>query len=183
MTIKALKYPIGIYQPNKNPDNATLDYWISQIDAFPSLLVKETQNLDIEALNWRYRPGGWTIKQVVHHCADSHLNSILRFKLALTEDSPTIKPYNEASWAKLEDGQYNDLSVSLKFIEALHAKWVKLLRTLSKEDLQRIFVHPEHGETFNLAETIGSYAWHGNHHLAHIKNAKKYQGKLPEITS
>ncbi|MEM1002568.1 MAG: YfiT family bacillithiol transferase [Bacteroidota bacterium] len=180
MSIEELKYPIGEYHPDKNPDQQTLELWISEIESFPSRLNQEVENLGLEALNWRYRPEGWTIKQVVHHCADSHLNSIMRFKLALTEDAPIIRPYDEASWAELEDGQYDDLTVSLKFIKALHAKWVKLLKTLNKEDLNRVFLHPEHGAIFNLAETIGNYAWHGNHHLAHIRNALKYQGKFPK---
>ena len=183
MTLHDLKFPVGLYQANKTPNKKTLNHWISEIELFPEHLIHLVKDLNMEALQWTYRPEGWTIKQVVHHCADSHLNSISRFKLALTEDLPVIKPYNEALWAELDDGQFNDLSVSLQFIEALHAKWVKLLCTLSEQDLQRAFVHPEHGLTFNLAETIGNYAWHGKHHLAHIKNALKYKGNFPQLVN
>ena len=176
-----LKYPIGHYEPVKNPAASTLESWILDIENFPEKLSELVVGLTSTQLNWQYRPKGWTIKQVVHHCADSHLNSILRFKLALTEDKPTIRPYFEDRWAQLEDGQHEDISISLQFITSLHAKWVALLNTLSKEDLQREYVHPEHGKIFNLAETIGSYAWHGNHHLAHIKNALKYKGDFTAI--
>ena len=181
MSLEQLKYPIGIYNPIKEPSETQLNHWIEEIESFPERILNLTRQLTTEQLQWRYRPEGWSIKQVVHHCADSHLNSIMRFKLALTEDKPTIRPYYEDRWAELVDGNYDDLSTTLFFIEALHAKWVKLLRSLNTEDLGRVYVHPEHKAEFNLAETVGNYAWHGNHHMAHIENALKFKGNFPEI--
>lgn len=182
MDLESLKYPIGHYAPQKSPNKAELEQWVSDIEMFPQRIIDLTKELSIDELQWRYRPEGWSIKQVVHHCADSHLNSIMRFKLALTEDKPRIRPYFEDRWAKLEDGNYDDLSTTLFFIEALHAKWVKLLKTLQPDDLSREYIHPEHNAVFNLAETIGNYAWHGNHHLAHISNALKFRGNFEFLT-
>ena len=145
--------------------------WIQTISNFPKLLNELTQNLSTEQKNQTYREGGWTIKQVVHHCADSHMNSLVRFKLALTEDSPTIRPYFEDRWAELIDGKEDDLSDSLLLLTALHAKWTRLLNDLSEEDLNRNYIHPEHGKSISLLEAIGLYAWHCEHHLAHVKLA------------
>ncbi|MEQ9187824.1 MAG: putative metal-dependent hydrolase [Cryomorphaceae bacterium] len=172
-----LKYPIGKYKAVKQPDPSLLDTWINDIESFPSELEALVSNASAEALNWKYRPDGWKVKQVVHHCADSHLNSISRFKLAMTEDVPTIRPYYEARWAELLDSHDDDLSASLAFLKALHHKWVGLLRGLTKEQLQLEYFHPEHGKRFNLAETVGSYAWHCRHHLAHVKNGLASFGK------
>jgi hypothetical protein len=110
---------------------------------------------------------------VVHHCADSHMNSIIRFKLTLTEDDPEIRPYYEGRWAELVDGKDDDISYSLQLITAVHSKWVKLLKGLKPNDLERNFIHPEHGQAFSIAENIGIYAWHCNHHLTHIELALK----------
>lgn len=114
-----------------------------------------------------YREGGWTIRQVVHHLADSHMNCFIRFKLALTEDNPTIKPYLEERWAELADSQ-TDVSLSIALFEALHTKWVVLLKSMSSEDYARVFYHPGYNITLNLAYALGMYAWHGQHHVAHI---------------
>ena len=171
-----LKYPVGQYEPNKNSDDQLLAEWIHEIESFPSKITALTTNLSREELAWKYRPGGWSIKQLVHHCADSHLNSIIRFKLALTEELPEIRPYYEDRWAELPDSLDDDIGPSLDLIHALHGKWVILLKSLTDTDLKKQFVHPEHGATFNLAETIGNYAWHCRHHLAHIKLALESNG-------
>jgi len=172
-----LKFPIGEYIPNKNPNKDELNGWINEIKNFPSQLNIITKNISIQELNWRYRPNGWTVKQVIHHCADSHMNSLIRFKLALTEDTPTIRPYHEDKWAELIDSSDNDISDSMILLKGLHSKWVKLLQNLTEEQLKLEFVHPQHGLKFNLAENIGNYAWHCNHHLEHIKLGIKSNGK------
>ena len=131
------------------------------------------KDLNDEKLKNKYRPDGWTIKQVVHHCADSHINSFVRFKLALTEDVPAIKPYFEDRWAELSDSLSNDISDSIQILNSLHNKWVLLLRSLTVEQLHREFFHPETNKKISLKENIGLYAWHCNHHLAHIQLAIK----------
>ena len=122
-----------------------------------------------------YRDGGWTIAQVVHHLADSHLNSYIRFKLALTEDNPTIKPYDEAAWAMLADSRM-PIDSSLQLLESVHARWVTLLRSMKEADFARTYVHPEHGKTFTLWGVLGMYAWHGRHHTAHVTSLRSRMG-------
>ncbi|HWS60267.1 MAG TPA: putative metal-dependent hydrolase, partial [Flavobacterium sp.] len=126
-----------------------------------------------EQLNTQYRLEGWTIRQVVHHCADSHMNSLTRLKLALTEDKPTIKPYREELWAELPDSKNLPLESSLKMLEGIHYRWSILLNNLTKEHRERTFIHPNKGKEFRIDENIGLYAWHCNHHLAHIIETKK----------
>lgn len=172
-----LRYPIGKAPALKNPSKEQIDEWINKIDRFPRLLKESTQSLSIEQLNWRYRPEGWKIKQVVHHCADSHMNSYIRFKLALTEDCPNIRPYFEDRWAELPDSLDDNIQDSIELLTILHKRWVKLLRRLSEEELLREFSHPENGTVINLAENIGIYAWHSMHHLEHVKLAIRSEGK------
>ena len=150
--------------------------WIQEIALFPARLLKLTENLNDEQLNWKYRPKGWTIQQVIHHCADSHMNSFTRFKLSLTEDLPTIKPFLEDKWAELPDTTETPIFESIKILEGLHSRWIKLLKSLNSNDLEKEFFHPEHGKRFSIAENIGIYAWHSNHHLAHIKLALENKG-------
>ncbi len=176
--MKDLKYPIGKFIKPETINDTTIRQWIGDIEQFPELLETLVEPLSIEQLNWRYRPDGWMIKQVVHHCADSHINSLIRFKLALTEDAPTIRPYFEDRWAALVDSLDDDLSDSLLLIKGLHSKWATLLNSLSEQDLDKTFIHPEHGKSFTLRENIGIYAWHGHHHLGHIRQALAYQGKF-----
>ena len=173
-----LKYPIGKFAKPEKISEPQIKEWIKTIEELPEQLTELTKDLTNEQLHLLYRPNGWSIKQVVHHLADSHMNSLIRFKLALTEDNPTIKPYHEDRWAKLIDGIDNDLSGSLSNIRGLHFKWVIVLRSLTKEELKREFIHPEHGKRFSLEETIGIYAWHSKHHLAHIEQALKFNGKF-----
>ncbi|MFT5847947.1 MAG: hypothetical protein ACI902_002009 [Psychroserpens sp.] len=176
--LHVLKFPIGEFQKPDVISSEMISTWINDIERFPSEIQKTTNGLITEQLNWPYRPEGWNIKQVVHHCADSHMNSIIRFKLALTEDSPIIKPYYEDRWAKLVDGVDDNLEDSLNLLKGLHAKLGKLLKHISKKELSREIVHPEHGKRFRLDETIGTYAWHSNHHLAHIKQAIAHKGQF-----
>jgi hypothetical protein len=170
--IEKLRYPIGKYATPEIYTAEIIARWITDIEALPQLIKAEADNLSSAALQQTYRPGGWTIQQLVHHCADSHMNAFIRFKLALTEDNPTIKPYMEALWAELPDTVDMPISASLHILEGVHARMAALLKILTPEQLQRTFIHPEHNRTQSIAYTIGSYAWHGNHHLAHIKNAK-----------
>ncbi|GAA5038738.1 putative metal-dependent hydrolase [Marivirga lumbricoides] len=148
-----------------------LDEFITDISSFPVRLRNEVQHLNSEQLNIPYRPGGWTIRQLVHHCADSHMNSLMRFKLALTEDQPVIKPYFEDRWAELPDSKM-EIEPALQILEGLHARWTTLLKSLTAEQLKKVFVHPEHGTEISLEENIALYAWHCNHHLAHVVSLK-----------
>ncbi|MGL1888819.1 MAG: putative metal-dependent hydrolase [Reichenbachiella sp.] len=172
-----LKFPIGEFIKPDSIDASHMEQWIKEIQLFPSCLKNLVEELSAAQLQWKYRPEGWMIKQVVHHCADSHMNSLMRFKLTLTEELPDIKPYWEDRWAELVDSHDDDLTYSLMFIEGLHYRWVKLLQSLTPADLKKEFVHPEHGKHFSLEENIGVYAWHSNHHLAHIRQAIESNGK------
>jgi len=174
--LKKLKFPIGEFTSPSSIETSTIEAWIGSVATFPNRVEALTQNLNTEQRNWKYRPEGWTIKQVVHHCADSHMNSLIRFKLALTEDSPIIRPYWENRWAELPDSLDDNLQASLLLLKGLHQKWVLLLNQLSSQDLEREFVHPEHGKRFSLKENIGVYAWHCEHHLAHIEQAIRAMG-------
>src|SRR6476620_9464894 len=141
---------------------------IARIAAAPEHLRTAVAGLDDAQLDTPYRPGGWTVRQVVHHVPDSHLNAYTRIKLALTEDEPTIKPYEEARWAELPDARTGPIEISLALLEALHRRWVLLLRELQPADFTRQFRHPEHGRAMSLDEVLALYAWHGRHHVAHI---------------
>lgn len=172
-----LSYPIGKFVKPPTITKEHLQEWIEHIAQFPTDIESLTSELDAKQLNWVYRPNGWSIKQLVHHCADSHINSLCRFKLALTEDDPTIRPYYEDRWAELADALIDDISDDLTLLRSLHAKWTILLRSLNKADLERTFVHPENAHQITLKENIGIYAWHCNHHLAHIRLALVSEGK------
>lgn len=174
--IDKLKYPVGPFRWPEQVESLDIESLIDQIESFPELLTSETSALSENELNWKYRPDGWNIRQVIHHCADSHFNSFVRFKLALTEDSPSIKPYEEAAWAELPDSQ-GSIDTSLSILNGLHNRWCQLLRKLDNSDLQRTYFHPEQKATRRLDETIALYAWHCEHHLAHIKLGKLSKGK------
>ena len=175
--LHSLKYPIWKFVKPEYVNNETLAQWISDIEHLPKNIETLTKDLTPEQLQWVYRPNGWSIKQVVHHCADSHINAFIRFKLALTEESPTIKPYHEDLWANLIDANADDLMDTLFLLKGLHAKLCLLLRYIPKVDLTtKSYIHPQHGKRFTLEEAIGMYAWHSNHHLAHIKQALEYKG-------
>ncbi|WP_296382284.1 YfiT family bacillithiol transferase [Winogradskyella sp.] len=175
--LNQLKFPIGEFEKPKQITSQHIENWIKDIEALPESIKAVTKSLSEQELNFKYRPGGWTIKQVVHHCADSHINSIIRFKLALTENTPTIRPYFEDRFAKLSD--YSEpIDAPISILIGVHKKLGVLLKNLNQDDLKREFVHPEHGKHFSLEETIGVYAWHSNHHLAHIKQAIQFEGKF-----
>lgn len=174
MAASDLRFPVGELVENPNPSAATQAEWRQTLADFPQQVRIVTQDLSAEQLSYRYRPNGWTIRQVVHHCADSHLNAFIRFKLALTEDSPTIKPYDETAWAELPDCDL-PIANSLAILEGLHARWCALICQLSEADLQRVFLHPEHGKAFSLLLGIDNYQWHCRHHLAHIHQALRLQ--------
>ena len=169
--IERLKYPIGKFSKPETISEKDIKNWITDIEQFPNRLNKLVPYLSASELNYRYRPEGWTIKQIVHHCADSHMNSFMRFKLCLTEELPTIKTYQEAKWAELPDATEADISSSLRLLEGLHARWTVLLRSLDPSVLSKQYIHPEKAQPMDLANTIALYAWHCNHHLAHIKQA------------
>ncbi|WP_379969724.1 YfiT family bacillithiol transferase [Ectobacillus sp. sgz5001026] len=160
------KYPIGTFQFEGELTPAVIKDWIHEIEQLPLQLRDVVSKLSEEQLDTPYRDGGWTVRQVVHHVADSHMNAYVRFKLALTENQPTIKPYEEARWAELPDSKL-PVSISLMLLEALHIRWIILLRSLSPSDLEKTFLHPDSG-IVSVGKNIGIYAWHGRHHLAHI---------------
>lgn len=176
MNLEQLKYPIGKYKKADSISKELLNAWISELESFPKNLASEVELLSDEQLDTPYRPEGWTIRQVVHHCADSHMNSLMRFKLALTEDQPTIKPYREEKWAELEDSSVMPIASSLLMIEGIHNRWTYLLSKLTDEQLSRVFIHPDHGKSIRIDENVGLYAWHCRHHLAHITETKKRYG-------
>lgn len=173
--MKDLRYPIGEHKHEGPVTDEDIARWIGQIEALPEQMRQAVAALTDEQLDTPYRPGGWTLRQVVHHVPDSHLNCYIRFKWALTEDEPLIKAYDEQRWAELVDYRVLPIEMSLDFLALLHGKWVILLRSLSREQLARRFVHPDSGP-IDLASALGSYAWHGRHHLAHINSTIEREG-------
>ncbi len=165
-----LAYPIGRFQAPEVIDASARGAFVAQIERAPALLRNAVEGLDERQLDTPYRPGGWSVRQVVHHLPDSHLNAYARFRLALTEDAPMIKPYEEALWAELPDARSGPIDVSLALIAALHSRWVALLRTLSPADWGRAYRHPDMG-LVSLDKALALYAWHGRHHLAHVTRA------------
>ena len=171
-----LRFPIGEFEAPESIDAAQIAAWIDDIARLPEQLRTLVAGFDERQLATRYREGGWTVAQVVHHLADSHLNSYVRFKLALTEDRPTIRPYDEAAWGELPDAGEVDVSVSLDLVHALHTRWVRMLRAMQPGDWDRELFHPEGGRTIALRENAGLYSWHGRHHLAHIATLAAREG-------
>ena len=169
-----LRYPIGRYAPPEAITERRVADWIDEIAALPADLRRSVAPLTDDQLDTPYRPGGWTVRQVVHHLFDSHLQSYARFKWTLTEDRPTIKAYDEKAWAELPDAG-GPVGLSLDALEALHARWEELLRRLSWAQFQLEFVHPKAGP-IPLARNVGLYAWHGRHHLAHIERLIEREG-------
>lgn len=167
--LEKLRYPIGHFHAPDHISQVQLRDWIAELEALPTRLKDLVTPLSEAQLQTPYRPGGWTVRQVVHHLSDSHHNSYIRFKWALTEDNPVIKAYNEKAWAELFDTRTAPIGLSLQHLEAIHAKLVYLLRGLDGQALARTFVHPDSGAATSLEENVGRYAWHGNHHLAHIQ--------------
>lgn len=169
------RYPIGKYTPPENVTPAMRQQAISTIAEAPAKLRGSVKGLNDAQLNTPYRDGGWTLRQVAHHVPDSHMNAYVRFRLALTEQEPTIKPYEEARWAELEDAKSAPVDISLSLLDCLHDRWVRMLRSLKAEDFARTFRHPDHGVR-TLDWMLFLYAWHGQHHTAHITELRKQKG-------
>jgi hypothetical protein len=170
------RYPIGRFQFGGDSTRASQQQRIDEIAAAPALLRRAVAGLTRAQLDTPYREKGWTVRQVVHHLPDSHLNAYTRMKLALTEDEPTIKPYEEARWAELPDSRAGEIEPSVNLLEYLHQRWLMLLRDLKPADFDRQFRHPEHGRMFTLTESLALYAWHGRHHVAHITSLRARMG-------
>jgi hypothetical protein len=168
--LDALRFPIGPPQlPTAPLTAAERAVYLQQVADLPAQLTAAARQVGGERLQLPYRPGGWTGRQVIHHVADSHLNAYVRFRLALTEDNPTIKPYEEAAWAELPDVATVPVTVSLALLDSLHSRWLTLLHHLSEAQWQRTFYHPGSQKTSTLEQTLALYAWHGRHHLAHLE--------------
>jgi hypothetical protein len=175
-----LRYPIGKAedQPfHAQPYSEHLKEVLTrEVKMLPALFEHSVLNLDEAQLNSPYRPGGWTVQQLVHHVADSHMNAYIRFKLALTEDNPVIKPYDEAAWAELDDSRYVPVNVSFTLLHALHRRWHELMIHIPEEDWKRTVFHPQRQKVMSLWSILALYAWHGKHHLAHVTSLRERMG-------
>jgi hypothetical protein len=165
--LEQLRFPVGRWQRPESLSEASLEADLATLAAFPSILTPRVAHLGDEILNTPYRPGGWTVRQVIHHCADSHINCWVRFKLALTEDNPTIKPYAEELWAELPDYQL-PIASSLEMLTLVHARLTHIMTHMKPEDWLREYIHPQYGTTFALYQVASLYAWHCRHHLGHV---------------
>lgn len=169
------RYPVGQYTPPPDVTPALRHQAISTIAEAPAKLRAAAEGLNDQQLNTPYREGGWTVRQVLHHVPDSHMNAYVRLRLALTEQEPTIKPYEEARWAELEDAKSAPIDVSLALLDSLHERWVRLWKSLKPEDFARTFRHPDHGQR-TVDWLLFLYAWHGRHHTAHVTQLRKQKG-------
>jgi hypothetical protein len=170
-----LRFPIGPLKPEATYSDAQRSAMIQDIADLPIKLRAALAGLNDQQLDTPYRDGGWTVRQTVHHLADSHVNSYIRFRFAATENNPTIMPYNEAVWAELPDAKHDPVEVSLKLLEGLHHRWVALLRSFRPEDWKRTLVHPERGQ-LDMSTNLAIYSWHSKHHVAHITELRKRKG-------
>ncbi|HEY0680314.1 MAG TPA: putative metal-dependent hydrolase [Chitinophagaceae bacterium] len=167
-----LRYPIGKYEPQPFSEKQKND-WLNDIRYLPLSVENAILNLDAAQLDTPYREGGWTVKQVVHHLADSHMNAYCRVKLALTEDNPTIKPYKEQLWAQMKDSEVIPVNVSTTLLHALHTRWNEVLINITDAEYNRTVFHPEHNKQMSLWYMLGMYSWHGRHHTAHITSLRE----------
>ena len=170
------RYPIGKFQWEENLNDERRRVLIDQIAETPAKMRSAVMGLNEKQIDTPYRDGGWTVRQVTHHLPDSHLNAYTRFRLALTEEHPTIRPYHEDLWAQLPDAKSAPVEISLALLDAVHRRWLVLLEAMSDSDFGRTYHHPEHGKTFTLDWTVGMYAWHGRHHVAHITSLRERMG-------
>ncbi len=168
-------YPIGRFQAPSAIDASVREAYVAQIELAPTALRNAVEGLDDRQLDTPYRPGGWSVRQVVHHLPDSHLNAYVRFKLALTEQEPTIRPYDEALWARLPEAMAGPIHLSLDLLECLHARWLACIRALPASSFHRTFRHPDLG-VMSLDQQLALYAWHGRHHVAHITSLAAREG-------
>ncbi len=166
--------PAGEYHSEPNPPPARRAELIAEIERLPARTRAAVAGLTPAQLDTKYK--NWTVRQIVHHLADSHVNAYVRFRLTLTEDTPTIKPYREGEWSELADAKAEDVDVSLRLLESLHARWVRLLRAMTDAEFERAYHHPEYQKTFRLAEALGLYAWHCRHHPAQIEWLRQQNG-------
>ena len=171
MDLETQRYPVGRFQLDSQSTPYKRSIWLTSIESLPQALRDAVTGLTEEQLDTPYREGGWTVRQVVHHVADSHTNAYVRTKLALTEDSPSIKPYDEKLWAELPDSRLS-VEVSLALLDSLHARWAVLLRSLKDDAFARTWVHPEHG-TRDLDYLVQLYAWHSRHHVGHVRSLRE----------
>lgn len=167
-----LRYPIGKHQNPTHFDWDQVQMQIREMAALPTQFRAIAESLTAKQLETPYRAEGWTARQVIHHVPDSHINSYVRFRWALTEDKPTIKAYDEVRWAKLPDAQFAPIDLSLNLLESLHTRWVYLLQNMTEDDFKRWLIHPAGGKMY-LYEMVSSYAWHGKHHLGHLRLISK----------
>jgi hypothetical protein len=166
------QYPVGRFQPPESLSSADRLRLIDSVASAPARMRAAAAGLSTQELDTPYREGGWTARQVIHHVPESHMNAYIRFKLALTEVDPVIKPYDEAAWAKLNDVHEASVESSLALLEALHQRWVVLMLGMSDADWERKYIHPEFGASRTLAFTLALYAWHGDHHVAHVQSVR-----------
>lgn len=174
----SLAYPIG-----RCPDLSGIQFsdrvtYIERLLAVPQNMAMLVQNLNDDELEWIYRPDGWNIREVVHHCVDSHMNGLIRLKLALSEDNPTIRPYMEDRVAKLHDYTTTPIDESLEMLDLIHRKWARLFGFMTEEQYLRTYFHPEDNRAYTMLESLGNYVWHGEHHLAHVQQAIAHQGQF-----
>lgn len=169
-----LRFPVGQFKPEESYAEEERRRLIAEVEGAPARLRAAVEGLSAEQLDTPYRPGGWTVRQVAHHLPDSHMNGMIRMKLALTEDEPLVKTYLEDRWARLAD-YGGDPSVSLSLLDAVHERWVAVWRSLGEEEFARRFKHPEWG-TLTLAQHLALYAWHGRHHIAHVTHLRDREG-------
>lgn len=175
--MQSLQYPIGKYVEQPFSE-IQFQEWLLDIKSLPMQLEQAISDLDEQQFDTPYREGGWTVKQLVHHVADSHMNAYIRFKLGLTEEKPTIKPYEEKEWAKMIDSETLPVNISVTLLHALHIRWNEILRNMTEIDFNREVYHPEHKTHMTLWYLFGMYAWHSRHHVAHITGLREREGWL-----
>jgi uncharacterized damage-inducible protein DinB len=170
-----VQYPIGKFSEDPNVTPEKRQKWIAEVEQAPSVFRRAVAGLTQAQLDTPYREGGWTVRQVIHHMADSHLQSVIRFRLALTEDNPAISGYDPAKWAELPDAKIGPVEVSLALFEAIHGRWILLLHAMNPADFRKTFSRPD-GQVITLDRLLQTYAWHGKHHAAHITGLRERMG-------
>ena len=170
------KYPLGKFSPPEKISDQDLDRHIKIIKDFPGKLKNLVEFWDDDQLDTQYRTGGWKVRQLINHISDSHMNRCIRYKLALTEDNPTIKAYDETKWAELQDSFSMEIKPALQILKGLHKRWVFELKCMTNKEYESTFFHPEENRKITLKESVAFYSWHCEHHLAHIENLKKEKG-------
>lgn len=178
MDIEKLKYPVGKRVYDEKSANIMKTTWVRKIQDLPAKLDEVTANLSEQELQYKYRPDGWTIAQVVHHLADSHMNAYIRYKFALTEEHPKINGYEEAIWAMMSDAKSKNIQPSLDIIRGIHARWTQILNEMGKTDYARTYHHLGYKNDWDLMSVLSLYAWHSEHHLAHVHQALKHKGEF-----